>query len=310
MFTNLADTGRKTIFTVLVLFMALVAALLLLATSAPRAIAATSITVDTSPGTAAPPATLGPYLMTSFGADSRPLFQEVRGVPAPGGAGTLRFDRPMDHRRVGDGGWLTWSHRYTGDVYYSNGRAQVVMTLPEKTKAFYFYAEPDRFNTFTVTATANDGTTSGPVAVRGRAGAKYFGFYTTGRSTIKTVEVDPDALGFAVGEFGIHTAKCTITGTKDSDYLPGTRRDDTICGLGGADIIVGRSGGDILRGGGGADHITGNGGTDTLQGDRGDDILDTQDGVNANDLAHGGLGRDVCVLDRRDTAVSCISSQP
>src|SRR5215207_4805243 len=103
MFTNLADTGRKPIFMVLVLFMGLVAALLLLATSAPRAIAG-SIAVDTSPGTAAPPAMLGPYLMAPFGPDGRPLFQEVRGVPAPGGADTLRFDRPMDHRRVGEGG--------------------------------------------------------------------------------------------------------------------------------------------------------------------------------------------------------------
>jgi Ca2+-binding RTX toxin-like protein len=186
------------------------------------------------------------------------------------------------------------------------------MTLPETTKAFYFYAEPNRFNTFTVRATASDGSTSGPVAVRGRAGAKYFGFYTRGRSSVRaiTVHVDPDALGFAVGEFGIYTANCTISGTKGSDNLTGTRRGDTICGLGGIDRIEGRSGDDVLSGGDGIDHILGRGGTDTLQGDRGGDVLNTVDGVHANDVAHGGLGGDICLSDRRDTTISCISRQP
>ena len=300
------DTGRKPLFTVLVLFIALVAALLLLATSAPRAIAG-SIAVDTSPGTAAPPAKLGPYLMASFEADGRPDGQEVRGVRAPGGAGILRFGQPLDHRRVGDS-WGTWSHGYRGDVYFTNGRDQVVMTLPESTKAFYFYAEPNDFSTFTVRATANDGSESGPVAVRGRAGAKYFGFYTTGRSSVRavTVTVDPDAQGFAVGEFGIYSAKCTISGTKGVDALLGTRRGDTICGLGSQDSILGGSGDDVLRGGGGKDTILGQSGTDTLQGARGDDTLDARDGVRANDLAHGGSGRDVCVSDRQDTTISCI----
>jgi Ca2+-binding RTX toxin-like protein len=309
------DTGRKPLFTVLMLFIALLAALLLLANTTPRAIAG-SIAVDTSPGTAAPPVKLGPYLMAPFGADGRPDGQEVRGVRAPGGAGILRFGQPLDHRRVGDS-WATWSHGYRGDVYFTNGRDQVVMTLPESTKAFYFYAEPNDFSTFTVRATANDGSESGSVAVRGRAGAKYFGFYTTGSSSVRavTVTVDPDAQGFAVGEFGIYSAKCTISGTKGADVLLGTRRDDTICGLGSNDSVLGRSGGDVLRGGGGNDVLRGGGGkdiiqgqsgTDILRGDRGDDTLDARDGVRANDLAHGGSGRDVCVSDRQDTTISCI----
>jgi Ca2+-binding RTX toxin-like protein len=251
--------------------------------------------------------------MAPFGADSRPL-QEVRSVRAPGGAGVVRYDRYMVHDKIGDG-WLTWSHGYTGDVYDTlsgtDGQDRVVMTLPESTKAFYFYAEPNRFETFTVRATASDGSTSGPVAVRGRAGAKYFGFYTTGRSSVRavTVNVDPAAEGFAVGEFGIYTAKCTISGTKGADVLLGTRRDDTICGLGSNDSVWGRSGDDIIRGGGGNDTIKGQSGTDTLQGDRGYDTLDARDGVRANDLAHGGLGRDACVSDRQDTTISCTFHQ-
>lgn len=183
------------------LVVSLVAGLLTLGASALPA-KADSISVDTSPGTAAPPPTLGPYTMTPFEADARELFQLVSDVPAPEGR-TLQFDQLVDHYRIGDG-WATWSHGYTGDVYFVQG-TRLVMSLPADTKAFYFYAEPNVFDTFDVTATASDGTTSGPISVAGRSGAQYFGFYATGGATLSTitVTVDPGALGFAVGEFGI-----------------------------------------------------------------------------------------------------------
>jgi Ca2+-binding RTX toxin-like protein len=180
------------------------------------------------------------------------------------------------------------------------------MALPENTKAFYFYAEPQIFDTFSVTATASDGTTSGPVAVRGQAGAKYFGFYTTGGSRISTitVDVDPAARGFAVGEFGIHPA-CTITGTRGDDELEGTRRADVICGLGGVDAISGRKGNDILRGGPGVDTIVGGPGPDELYGEKGFDALIATDGVRRNDSMNGGRGVDTCRGDRGDTKTNC-----
>jgi hypothetical protein len=164
-----------------------------------------SIAVDTSPGTAAPPSTLGPYTMTPFAPDGRPLDTQVTSVAAPAGAaGGLQFDRALLHARIGFG-WGTWSHGYTGDVYWTDTEDQVVMTLPQNTQAFYFYVEPNEQSIHNVTATASDGTTSGPVAVNGFGGAKYFGFYTTNGSTLSTitVDVDPAAVGFAVGEFGI-----------------------------------------------------------------------------------------------------------
>jgi Ca2+-binding RTX toxin-like protein len=89
---------------------------------------------------------------------------------------------------------------------------------------------------------------------------------------------------------------CTITGTDEGEVLIGTSRDDVICGFGGGDVVRGRGGGDTVRGGGG---------DDTLRGGGGDDVLNTQDDVRGNDLADGGLGRDVCVADRRDTTISC-----
>ena len=54
-------------------------------------------------------------------------------------------------------------------------------------------------------AVAQNGTTSGPVAVSGAGGATYLGFYGTGGAQVHTVTVTTDAAaqGFAVGEFGV-----------------------------------------------------------------------------------------------------------
>ena len=140
------------------------------------------IVFDGSPGAGAPPATLGPYTMTPFGLDPQTIGVNVPGVSDP--AGTIGFTPDLNHDRIGQG-WATWSHGYTGDVYdtFDNGSedpTQATITLPAGTKAFYFYAEPQQFALLQIQATAQDGTTSGPIDVQGFAGAQYFGFYGTG----------------------------------------------------------------------------------------------------------------------------------
>jgi hypothetical protein len=158
------------------------------------------IAFDGSPGSAAPPATLGPYSMTAFGLDPQALSAQVSGVSDP--AGAIAFAPSLAHVRIGTG-WATWSHGYLGDVYSTPG-TQITITLPAGTKAFYLYAEPDRFATLSIEATAQDGTTSGPIPVQGSAGAQYFGFYGTGGATLASITVtSTDPTGFAVGEFGI-----------------------------------------------------------------------------------------------------------
>ena len=159
------------------------------------------IVFDGSAGTGAPPATLGGYSMTQFGLDPQALGSTiVSGVTDP--AGTIGFAPGLSHTRVGQD-WLTWSNGYTGDVYYT-GANQITLTLPAGTKAFSFYAEPQQFAVFSVEATAQDGTTSGPIAVQGNAGAQNFGFYATGSQTLSSITVTTaDPTGFAVGEFGI-----------------------------------------------------------------------------------------------------------
>jgi hypothetical protein len=176
------------------------------------------ITFDGSPGTGPPPATLGPYSMTAFGSDSQPLGDGATGVSDP--AGTIGFTPTLRHDKVGGtcdaiSCWATWSNGYTGDVYdttvVDGDRTQITITLPGGTKAFYFYAEPNQFAVLSVEATAQDGTTSGPISVDGSSGAKYFGFYATGTTTLESITVTTsDTSGFAIGEFGINPAAPVI----------------------------------------------------------------------------------------------------
>ena len=183
------------------------AAASLVALAAP---AGASVTFDGTPGTAAPPSTLGPYDMSSFASSSvanGTSVSSVNELDTFGGA-TVTFDHALVKQTVGSG-WSTWSHGYTGDVYTNLGSdgSQDALTigLPEGTSAFYFYAEPNNFGTFDVTATAQDGTTSDAVAVTGASGATYFGFYGDPGNPLVSVDIaaDPAANGFAVGEFGI-----------------------------------------------------------------------------------------------------------
>jgi hypothetical protein len=169
------------------------------ATAAPAAI------TGFAGGAAAPGAMLGPYTMTPFTLDASPLSVDVTSVASPLG-GEVDFSFPMRHLRI-DQGWETWSHGYTGDVYFTNGATHATMTLPAGTEAFYFYAEPDPFSQYTIVATTQDGTQV-TQSVNGYAGAAYYGFYGTGSSLISSIAVTtPQPVDFAVGEFGI--AKCS-----------------------------------------------------------------------------------------------------
>src|SRR5713226_7850212 len=161
--------------------------------------ASSAITFNNSPGTGAPPPTLGPYSMTRFSTDPQPL-GNVSSVAAPGN-GTVGFTPTLNHLQVGSG-WATWSNGYGGDVYWTNGGNNMTISLPPGTPAFYFYAEPNPFAFFNITATTQDGTSSGAISVNGFHGASYFGFYTDGSTTLQTITVNSSA-DFAVGEFGI-----------------------------------------------------------------------------------------------------------
>jgi len=166
-----------------------------------------TITFDGSPGTGAPPATLGPYTMQAFPAD--PTAEDTVETSITGPTGTVSFDSGLTHYLVGSG-WATWSNGYTGDVYadfaaQSDGDFVVTVTLPPGTGAFYAYGEPNLFEDFSLSAYAQDGPRSGPLTVYGDAGAQYFGFYATCGHTIKSITFTDSGgdSAMAIGEFGI-----------------------------------------------------------------------------------------------------------
>ncbi len=101
-----------------------------------------------------------------------------------------------------DESWETWTNAYYGDVYRTT--EAVTITLPKRTAAFYFYAEPDSYDV-TIRATTDDGTTARLAVDWTEDGdAKYFGFYSTKPLTsfIKTVKISAGK-PFAFGELGI-----------------------------------------------------------------------------------------------------------
>ena len=176
---------KRTLFTLL----------LLLALAVPSALAGI---VGVSQGTAAPPATLGSFPLIPWGLDGQPdLVDTTTALGGPGGL-SLLFSLPASKRTVGVS-WATWSNGYTGSVYWPNGATDLLMVLSSPVDAFMFYAEPDPFAVYEITATAQDGTFI-TQSVDGNGGAAGFGFYGTGGDKIVSIEVSSQA-DFAVGEF-------------------------------------------------------------------------------------------------------------
>lgn len=172
---------------------------------------AAQIVFDGSPGVSPPPTTLGPYTMQGFPTDPTEEGTDVTSVDGP--TGQITFDQQLQHDLVG-GYWQTWSNGYTGDVYEDDAALadgtsyEITITLPPNTGAFYLYAEPDIFEDFDMTATAQDGTTSGDESVYGNSGAQYFGFWTTCGNSLSAIQVTDTGgdQAMAMGEFGIAPA--------------------------------------------------------------------------------------------------------
>ncbi len=170
--------------------------------------------VEAPPATLGDPATLGEQEITPFN-DTRECGADVTTVPSPLG-GVLTFDTSVAHRTAntaeGPCVWVTWSHGFTGDVYFDyvgEGRdaTTLTMTLPAGTTGFYFYAEPNTRQPFLFTITTSDGEvfeTSTEAVIDGEGGARGFAFYSD-FATITSIVVTTEAgaNGFAVGEFGI-----------------------------------------------------------------------------------------------------------
>ena len=192
------------------------------------------VSFDGTPGTAAPPTGLGGYVMTPFGLDnvnavngSQNFNTSTVAVPAGGCSGSIAFTPNLDHRRVGVS-FPAWSHGYTGDVYMGQNNTSIKITLPAGTKAFYFYAADEGYDpannnypgiTYDVKADGDDGSTSGMIPVLSPQGAKYFGFYATGGSSLMMITVTSSGPRPVIGEFGI---SCQSSPKMPSDQKAGS----------------------------------------------------------------------------------------
>ena len=130
-------------------------------------------------GTAAPPNTVGGVPLTAFNQAVQaaiPDFASVSNIPGAPMPGGLLSSNALSKRTIGSG-WSTWSHGYTGPVYF-NTTNDVTLTLPPGSTAFYTYVEPNVFGTLSITATTDSGATSGTVSVSGSSGATRYAFYT------------------------------------------------------------------------------------------------------------------------------------
>jgi hypothetical protein len=167
------------------------------------------IFVDTTPGTAAPPGTLGGYSMGGFPVDLTPEGTMINALAPPllaPVAGNLTFNAAVEHDIIGSY-WATWSHGYVGDVYAYYGQdSQLLMMLPAGTMAFSLYVEPNIFSTFEFEV--DSGAAVATLNIDGYAGAKYVGFYSDDPlQPLQYVYVKQTTLssdGFAVGEFMIN----------------------------------------------------------------------------------------------------------
>ncbi len=157
-------------------------------------------------GTAAPPTRLGPYTLTPFALDERPLGVRVSTLPAPTG-GEVGFSIPLSHRRIGFG-WPVWGGggdppRYTGDVYHGLGdQVGVTLTLPPETRAFAFGLSTVDARFFRLTA--DDGTRLDSFI--DKRISQQFGFYVANPADpgIRTIQIEGFLSTSAViGEFYI-----------------------------------------------------------------------------------------------------------
>lgn len=167
-----------------------------------------AILVDTSPGTGAPLAVLGGHIMGAFPNDATPEGTMVTELTPPAAApvtGNLHFTTPVEHMEVG-GLWDTWSHGYTGDVYFNEDKDLMVFELPVGTLAFSMYIQPNLKDLFHFGIAS--GVTVAHLDIDGDGGAAYVGFYTDDPADPLTFvyveQTTNDSDGFAVGEFMIN----------------------------------------------------------------------------------------------------------
>ena len=167
-----------------------------------------ALTFSSGPGTGPAPSSLGPYAMQAFSAPGSGT--AVSAVAGP--TGQVGVSPSMSVQSVG------YANGTSSNLITNGIVSEETFTMPPGTGAFYFYAtwecggctsEPA---TTPITATAQDGTSSGPVSIAPNA-PTYYGFYAACGSSVQTVEVSITGEFLRVGAFGIAPSTCSTMGS-------------------------------------------------------------------------------------------------
>jgi len=132
-------------------------------------------------------------------------YETVSSIDVPEYGGSIDFDSPHSLRHIGYG-WATWSHGYTGEVFYNNGLYFTGYDLNLKNVfAFDAYIEPNAGYTMSyVTAFGcNGGEAAVEFAAHWSAGAKHFGFYAEDERIVR-MEIESGS-DWAIGEWRVGT---------------------------------------------------------------------------------------------------------
>jgi len=132
------------------------------------------------------------------------VYETVTSIDVPEFGGSLELDSPHSLRHIGQG-WATWSHGYTGEVFYNNGKMFVGFDLDmSSVGAFDAYLEPNCFSIHGYAVTAY-GSMGSEVTVEfqahGSYGANHFGFYAVDETLVR-IEIH-GTCDWAIGEWRV-----------------------------------------------------------------------------------------------------------
>jgi hypothetical protein len=138
-------------------------------------------------------------LLTSGGV---PDFTSVGSIFNGSGSVTLS---PSHEKRTIPGSWGSWSHGYSGELFWTVGATSATYTMSAGVGSFDGYIEPNPFgvHTFSMTGTGSDGSSDTiSVSAEGLSGASHFGFYSTGGAELVDVTIS-GGVDWAVAEMRI-----------------------------------------------------------------------------------------------------------
>ncbi|MEW5856857.1 MAG: PEP-CTERM sorting domain-containing protein [Cyanobacteriota bacterium] len=161
------------------------------------------------------------FNMVQVANSSEPEFSIISTLSSP--LGNLTFS-PLVQKMNINSGWTTWSHGYTGEVYFSGWNVvTTTITLPTGISAFDLYVEPNLFGLFDIAVTGINGTSTTLLqTVNGLLGAKYFGFYATEGDLLSTIKItdlsNGAALGFGMAEFRLASRTVAAVPVPESSF--------------------------------------------------------------------------------------------